>query len=167
MPVRCFCDYVHEAEANGVENYHLYDWTKKTIEDPAKKAKYTNSFALYVGGDEVYAKGKADALEAELKPLLADRSSRRCSNTTPIPPTTRSPRSGADLVRRAPSLPAKRGITRRATRATLPAFAGRELRQATGASSIMLTWAATMCQPSSKRTQVCICRPSLPGMLGR
>lgn len=65
-----FADYVHEAEANGVENYHLYDWTKKTIEDPAKKAKYTKSFALHVGGDEVYEKGKADALEAELKPLV-------------------------------------------------------------------------------------------------
>jgi hypothetical protein len=65
-----FADYVHEAEANGIENYHLYDWTKKTIEDPAKKAKYTKSFALYVGGDEVYEKNKAEALEAELKPLV-------------------------------------------------------------------------------------------------
>src|SRR5262245_9459722 len=24
-----FADYVGEAEANGVENYHLYEWTKK------------------------------------------------------------------------------------------------------------------------------------------
>ena len=31
------------------------------------------------------------------------------------------------------------------------------------ASSMMLTWAATMRQPSGKRTQVCICRPTLPG----
>ena len=30
----------------------------------------TKSFALYVGGDEVYEKDKADALEAELKPLV-------------------------------------------------------------------------------------------------
>jgi hypothetical protein len=65
-----FADYVKEAEANGTENYHLYDWTKKTIEDPAKMAKYTKSFALYVGGEEVYAKNKAEALEAELKPLV-------------------------------------------------------------------------------------------------
>ena len=43
---------------------------KKTIDDPAKKSKYTKSFALYVGGDEVYEKDKADALEAELKPLV-------------------------------------------------------------------------------------------------
>ena len=65
-----FADYVSEAEASGIENFHLYEWTKKTIDDPAKKSKYTKSFALYVGGDEVYEKDKADALEAELKPLV-------------------------------------------------------------------------------------------------
>ena len=65
-----FADYVREAEANGIENFDLYEWTKKTIDDPAKKSKYTKSFALYVGGDEVYEKDKADALEAELKPLV-------------------------------------------------------------------------------------------------
>ena len=65
-----FADYVSEAEANGVENYHLYEWTKKTIDDPAKKAKYVQSFTLYVGGEEVYEKDKADALEAELNPLV-------------------------------------------------------------------------------------------------
>jgi hypothetical protein len=65
-----FADYVSEAEVNGVENFPLYEWTRKTIEDPAKKAKYTKSFALYVSGEEVYAKDKADALEAELKPLV-------------------------------------------------------------------------------------------------
>ena len=65
-----FADYVSEAEAKGVENYPLYEWTKQTIEDPVKEAKYTKSFALYVGGDEVYAKDEADALEAELKPLV-------------------------------------------------------------------------------------------------
>ena len=65
-----FADYVSEAEATGIENFDLYEWTKKTIDDPAKKSKYTKSFALYVGGDEVYEKDKADALEAELKPLV-------------------------------------------------------------------------------------------------
>ncbi len=65
-----FAEYVREAEVNGVQNYPLYQWTKETIEDPAKEAKYTKSFTLYVGGDEVYAKDKADALEAELKPLV-------------------------------------------------------------------------------------------------
>ena len=65
-----FADYVSEAEVNGVKNFPLYEWTKKTIEDPAKQSKYTKSFALYVRGEEVYAKDKADALEAELKPLV-------------------------------------------------------------------------------------------------
>jgi hypothetical protein len=65
-----FADYVSEAEVNGVDNFPLYEWTKKTIEDPAKKAKYTKSFALYVGGKEVYEKDEADALEADLKPLV-------------------------------------------------------------------------------------------------
>ena len=65
-----FADYVSEAEANGIENFDLYEWTKKTIDDPAKKSKYTKSFALYVGGDEVYERDKADVLEAELQPLV-------------------------------------------------------------------------------------------------
>jgi len=65
-----FADYVMEAEANGVEGYPLYAFTKKTVDDPAKQAKYTKSFTLYVGGDEVYERSKADALEAEVKPLV-------------------------------------------------------------------------------------------------
>lgn len=65
-----FADYVAEAEKEGAESYPLYAWTKATIEDPAKKEKYTKSFTLYVGGDEVYAKDKADALEADLEPLV-------------------------------------------------------------------------------------------------
>jgi hypothetical protein len=65
-----FADYVSEAEANGIANYPLYEWTKKTIEAPAKEAKYLKSFTLYVTGQEVYDKAEADALEAELKPLV-------------------------------------------------------------------------------------------------
>jgi len=65
-----FADYVSEAEANGIENYPLYEWTKKTVGDPVKRAKYTKSFALYVGGEVVYQRDKADALEAALKPLV-------------------------------------------------------------------------------------------------
>jgi hypothetical protein len=76
MPVRCFRRYVSEAEANGIENFLLYEWTKKTIDDPAKKAKYTKSFALYVGGKEVYEKDKADALESGAK-AFGRRSHRR------------------------------------------------------------------------------------------
>ena len=65
-----FADYVSEAEANGTADYPLYEWTRKTIEDPAKKDRYTKSFTLYVGGQEVYEKAEAEALEAGLKQLV-------------------------------------------------------------------------------------------------
>ena len=65
-----FADYVAEAERHGVENYPLYHWTKATIDNPAKDAKYKKSFTLYVDGEEVYARDKADALEADLQPLV-------------------------------------------------------------------------------------------------
>lgn len=68
-----FADYVAEAEKRGVENYPLYAWTKATIEDPEKKAKYLKSFTLYVDGDEVYAKPLADALESDLYPLVGGK----------------------------------------------------------------------------------------------
>src|SRR5262249_36563595 len=66
-----FADYVSEAEANGVANYHLYEWTKQTIEDPAKKAKYVKSFTLYVGGEEHYQRGTAHGREERSKLLVA------------------------------------------------------------------------------------------------
>ena len=65
-----FADYVAEAEREGLDRYPLYAWTKATIENPAKKAKYIESFTLYVAGEEVYAKDLADALEADLRPLV-------------------------------------------------------------------------------------------------
>ena len=65
-----FADYVAEAEKNGPKNYPLYAWTKATIENPAKKEKYTKSFTLYAEGQEVYAKELADALEKDLQPLV-------------------------------------------------------------------------------------------------
>src|SRR5262245_37239512 len=65
-----FADYVAEAERRGTEGYPLYEWTKATIEDPAKKTKYIKAFTLHVGGNEVYARAKADALEADLSPLV-------------------------------------------------------------------------------------------------
>jgi len=65
-----FADYCAEAEKHGAENYPLYKWTKATIENPEKKEKYLKSFTLYVAGQEVYAKELADALEADLQPLV-------------------------------------------------------------------------------------------------
>jgi hypothetical protein len=49
-----FAEYVAAAEKHGVENYPLYEWTKATIENPAKKEKYLKSL-LYVDDREVYA----------------------------------------------------------------------------------------------------------------
>jgi hypothetical protein len=64
-----FAEYVAAAEKHGVENYPLYEWTKATIENAEKKEKYLKSFTLYVDDREVYARGIADALEAELQPF--------------------------------------------------------------------------------------------------
>jgi len=65
-----FADYVAEAEKRGDVNDPLYRWTKATIENPAKKERYLKSFTLYAGGQEVYGKEIADALEADLLPLV-------------------------------------------------------------------------------------------------
>ena len=65
-----FAGYCAEAERNGIERYPLYAWTKAVIADPVKQAKYRQSFSLHVGGEEVYAKEKAEALEAALGPLV-------------------------------------------------------------------------------------------------
>ena len=84
-----FSDYVAQAEANGVEGYPLYEWTKATIEDPIKKAKHLKSFALHIKGQEVYPKEEADALEADLQPLVdgtrITRLSRHDTNPTNNP----------------------------------------------------------------------------------
>ena len=65
-----FAGYVAEAEKLGKDKYPLYAWTKETIENSAKKAKYIKAFTLHIKGDEVYAKSKADALEANLQPMI-------------------------------------------------------------------------------------------------
>jgi len=65
-----FADYVAQAEADGVESYPLHEWTKAVIEDPVKKAKHLRSVALHVKGREVYPQEEADALEADLQPLV-------------------------------------------------------------------------------------------------
>ncbi|SAK68732.1 hypothetical protein AWB78_02611 [Caballeronia calidae] len=67
-----FADYVAQAERDGIEHYPLYRWTRETIENPAKKARYLEAFTLYVNGDEVYDKALADALEADLQLLASE-----------------------------------------------------------------------------------------------
>jgi hypothetical protein len=88
-----FADYVAEVEKHGTKNYPLYEWTKATIENPAKREKYIKSFTLYVDGNEVYAKEIADALESDLQPLvgggLITRMTKHDTNpaNNPQPPT--------------------------------------------------------------------------------
>ena len=65
-----FAGYCAEAEQRGVDQYPLYAWTRATIENPAKKAKYIKSFTIYVDGEEVYSQAKADALEEDLRPMV-------------------------------------------------------------------------------------------------
>ncbi len=91
-----FAGYVVEAEKHGTENYPLYDWTKATIEDPAKKAKYTKSFTLYVDGKEVYAKEKADALESDLQPLVSGKLVTRISKHDTNPANNPQPPARCD-----------------------------------------------------------------------
>ena len=65
-----FAAYVAEAEQQGAGGFPLHAWTKATIEDPVKKAKYLGAFTLRVGGEEIYPAEIADALEADLRPLV-------------------------------------------------------------------------------------------------
>jgi len=81
-----FADYVAQAEKDGIEHYPLYRWTRETIENPAKKAKYLEAFTLYVNGEEVYEKDLADALEP-----ICDRSPPMRLPTSAS--TTRTPRT--------------------------------------------------------------------------
>jgi len=74
-----FASYVAEAEEGGPENFPLYKWTKAILEDPAKRAKHITAFAMRVSGKEVYPKAEADALEADLQPLLGGKLIRRMS----------------------------------------------------------------------------------------
>jgi hypothetical protein len=66
-----FAGYVEEAEAMGTDAYPLYEWTRQTIANPDKKAKYLRSFTVYVSGAQVYDGNIADSLEAALSALSA------------------------------------------------------------------------------------------------
>jgi hypothetical protein len=92
-----FAEYVAAAEEQGHDKFPLYEWTKTTIENPAKKEKYLKSFTLYVDGNEVYAKAAADALEADLRLLvggtLIARMSKYDTNPANNPQPPARPRS--------------------------------------------------------------------------
>jgi hypothetical protein len=86
-----FADYVAEAERQGLAQDPLYAWTKATIEDPVKQAKYIKTFTLHVEGQEVYAKPLADALESDLRPLLDSKLITRLSKHDTNPANTPQP----------------------------------------------------------------------------
>jgi hypothetical protein len=65
-----FAEYVAAAEAEGIEKYPLYKWTRATIEDPEKQAKHLKIFTVHVGDSELYDRPVADALEADLQALV-------------------------------------------------------------------------------------------------
>ena len=67
-----FADYVSEAERFGIDRYPLYEWTRDTIANPDKKAKYLRSFTVYVKGEQIYEKQVADAMENELLKLVGE-----------------------------------------------------------------------------------------------
>ncbi|MFP3656069.1 hypothetical protein SB777_34740, partial [Burkholderia sp. SIMBA_052] len=52
---------------------------RATIENPEKKAKYLQSFTVYVNGEEVYDKEVADVIEAELLALTGEGAIRSVS----------------------------------------------------------------------------------------
>jgi hypothetical protein len=65
-----FLQYVAEAEQEVPEQFPLYKWTKATLEDPEKRIKYSKAFTLHIRGHEVYPEDAADALAADLQPLV-------------------------------------------------------------------------------------------------
>lgn len=65
-----FSDYCAAAEEAGDQDSVLYKWTKSVIQDPAKIEKHSKAFSIYVGGAEIYGKEAADAIEAEIQPLV-------------------------------------------------------------------------------------------------
>ena len=66
-----FRDYCLEAEANGTEEYHLYEWTKTTIDNPEKKKKHVRAFSFYKENNQVYEKEFAVSLEAKMRSLAS------------------------------------------------------------------------------------------------
>jgi hypothetical protein len=68
-----FADYVAWAQANGEQDSSLCKWTKATIENPEKQARYQKAFTIYLAGEEVYPSAKADPLEHDLQPLVGGK----------------------------------------------------------------------------------------------
>jgi hypothetical protein len=65
-----FLAYCFDAEQQGVELSPLYRRTRAAIADPIKAARYRKVVTFYVDGQRLYPRAVADALEAELSPLI-------------------------------------------------------------------------------------------------
>ena len=65
-----FEHYVATAEQEGPDRFPLYGWTKATLADPAKRQKHLQAFALRIADEQLYPRPDADALEADLQPLI-------------------------------------------------------------------------------------------------
>ena len=94
---RAFEQYVTDAEANGVDQFPLYKWTKATVQDPAMRARHISAFAVRVADNEVYGKEVADLIEQDLKPFVGGDLVKRLSrhdtnpaNNIPVPAEYRS-----------------------------------------------------------------------------
>lgn len=79
--------YLAEIEGKGAFDDPLYKWTRSILQDPAKRAKHAEAFAIRVGGNEVYAKSSADALEDDLRPLVGGAVVKRMSRHDTSPAT--------------------------------------------------------------------------------
>ena len=64
-----FVFFVRECENKKETDNPLYKWTKDTIENDEKKAKYKNIYSVYVNKQQVYTENKADSLIEGIKKL--------------------------------------------------------------------------------------------------
>ena len=84
-----FSGYCEEAEQEGVEGYHLYEWTKSVIDNPVKREKYLKNFTVYVEDEQLYSEEIADSLYSKLSELELIESIKKYSNdpaANPQPP---------------------------------------------------------------------------------
>ena len=65
-----FAGFCERLERSGEIENAMYKWTKATIDDPDKKAKYVKIFTIYVAGEEVYDAAAADSLERDMQQFV-------------------------------------------------------------------------------------------------
>ena len=70
VSIRCLRGLRCRGGSSGDYGYPLYAWTKATIEDPVKRAKQSSPSLSRSTGEKFTPKVEADALEAELRPLV-------------------------------------------------------------------------------------------------